>query len=173
MKTYTVQWHKKRGGHAYEVKLVDGVDPEDAVRKATNKWHFDEYPIICAFTGWGYLVGINMHWFLNPDFVEDKKRGSNPSKSRFAESHKSPQLTLTSNGLPQRSIWSTLYRVCGGLILFSGLFATLDISSKDEAAAFEFAITTIVVALTSFLFAFLIDVLTDIREYLKKIANNQ
>ena len=74
---------------------------------------------------------------------------------------------------PQSSGWATLYRVCGCIILLAGFIGTIGISQKDEEAGFQFAIVAITLTLSSFLAAFLIDVLTDMRHYLKRIAEKE
>ena len=76
-------------------------------------------------------------------------------------------------GAPQSSGWATLYRVCGFIILLAGFIGTIGISQKNEEAGFQFAIVAITLTLSSFLAAFLIDVLTDMRHYLKRIAEKE
>ena len=74
---------------------------------------------------------------------------------------------------PKSSSWATLYRVCGGIILVVGLSGTIAVAQKNEEAGFQLAVMVIALTLTSFLFAFLIDVLTDMRHYLMRIAEKQ
>jgi len=81
--------------------------------------------------------------------------------------------SVISTGSPQSSGWATLYRVCGGIILVVGFIGAIAGAQKDEEAGFQLAVMAIALTLTSFLFAFLIDVLTDMRHYLKKIAEKQ
>ena len=72
---------------------------------------------------------------------------------------------------PQSSDWATLYRVCGCIILLVRFIGTIVIAQKNEEAGFQFAVWSF--ALSSFLAAFLIDVLTDMRHYLKRIAEKE
>ena len=89
------------------------------------------------------------------DFVGGEKKGK--GNAREASS-------------PNSSGWATLYRVFGCIILFVGFSGTIAIGQKEEEAGFQLAVMAIALTLTCFLFAFLIDVLTDMREYLKRIA---
>jgi len=84
-----------------------------------------------------------------------------------------PVQTTISDDSPQSSGWATLYRVCGSIFLFAGFIGTIAVAQKNEEAGFQFAVMAIALTLTSFLFAFLIDVLTDMRHYLKRIAEKQ
>ena len=54
-----------------------------------------------------------------------------------------------------------------------GLIGTIAVAQKNEEAGFQLAVMAIALTLTCFLFAFLIDVLTDMRHYLKRIAEKQ
>ncbi|MDP7050478.1 MAG: hypothetical protein QF600_00985 [Verrucomicrobiota bacterium] len=74
---------------------------------------------------------------------------------------------------PQSSGWSTLYQVCGSIFLFAGFIGTIAVAQKNGEAAFQLAVMAIGLSLTCFLFAFLIDVLTDMREYLRRMAEKQ
>ena len=47
------------------------------------------------------------------------------------------------------------------------------VAQKNEEAGFQLAVMTIALTLSCFLAAFLIDVLTDMREYLRRISEKQ
>jgi hypothetical protein len=179
MKKYQVEWHNKKNGEAFEVRAIDGENHQDAFYKATEKWSFEDYPVISipSSSGWGVLVGMNVHWFQNPNYagpedVDVTKALESPSQ-QSAPTDSSPRQPITSTGSPQSSSWATLYRVCGGIFFFVGLIGTIAVAQKDEEAGFQLAVMAIALTLTSFLFAFLIDVLTDMRHYLKRIAEKQ
>ena len=74
---------------------------------------------------------------------------------------------------PQSSVWAKAYRVCGFFFLVFGIIGTIGTAQENEAAGFQFAVIAIALTLTCFLAAFLIDVLTDMRHYLKRIAEKQ
>ena len=71
MKKYQVEWHNKKNGEAFEVRAIDGENHQDAFYKATEKWSFEDYPVISisSSSGWGVLVGMNVHWFQNPNYA--------------------------------------------------------------------------------------------------------
>ena len=179
MKKYTVEWRKKKNGEAFEVRTIDGENPQEAFYKATEKWSFEDYPVISvsSSSGWGYLVGMNVHWFQNPNYagpedVDVTKAHESPSQ-QSAPTDSSPRRPIISIGSPPSSSWATLYRACGIIIFVVGFFGTIAVAQKNEEAAFQLAVMAIVFTLTSFLSAFLIDVLTDMRHYLKRIAEKQ
>ena len=177
MKKYTVDWHNKKNGEAFEVRAIDGENHQDAFYKATEKWSFEDYPVISVSSGLGYLVGMNVHWFQNPNYagpedVDVTKAHESPSQ-QSAPTDSSPRRPIISIGSPASSSWATLYRACGIIIFFVGLIGTIAVAQKNEEAGFQLAVMAIALTLTSFLFAFLIDVLTDMRHYLKRIAEKQ
>ena len=179
MKKYTVEWRKKKNGEAFEVRTIDGENPQEAFYKATEKCSFEDYPVISVSSdyGWDGLVGMNVHWFQNPNYagpenVDVTKAHESPSQ-QSAPTDSSPRRPIISIGSPPSSSWATLYRACGIIIFVVGFFGTIAVAQKNEEAAFQLAVMAIVFTLTSFLSAFLIDVLTDMRHYLKRIAEKQ
>jgi len=92
------------------------------------------------------------------DFVGGEKKGKGDAREASS---------------PNSSGWATLYRVCGGIILVIGFIGTIAVAQKNEEAGFQLAVMAIALTLTCFLAAFLIDVLTDMRHYLKAIAEKE
>ena len=182
---YTVEWcgaeHKPRITHIFEAE-----SEHDAFAKAVEAHKCPTYSYIYVNWGWFGMKSFDNPHF-DPNYVEPQKALS----ETVDESHS--QQPAGSDGdvewrenlgaaaknirnqvsPPQSSGWATLYRACGGIILLVGFIGTIGIAQKDEEAGFQFAIVAITLALSSFLAAFLIDVLTDMRHYLKRIAEKE
>ena len=144
MKKYTVEWY---GIGIPRITHVIKADAEnDAHEKAMEQYHYPEYP--------------DMRVWLDEEEYK-----------QFYNKHYDPGQPITSS--PQSSAWATLYRVCGGIILVIGFIGTIAVAQKNEEAGFQLAVMAIALTLTCFLAAFLIDVLTDMRHYLKAIAEKE
>ena len=153
MKEYTVEWYGAEMQSAMAF-YVDAENEQEAFDKAVEQYAVFEwrkaYPAMKISS-----KGGEDKRFINPHFAPNYE-------GMVKESHS-----------PQSSSWATLYRVCGGIILVVGLSGTIAVAQKNEEAGFQLAVMVIALTLTSFLFAFLIDVLTDMRHYLMRIAEKQ
>ena len=125
-----------------------------------------------------------MKSFPNPNYIEPKKaeveekHPQQPARSdkdsEWLESLGKAAKNIRDQAVPPESSgWATLYRVCGCIGIIAGIMGFISIAPKNGEAGFIFALWAILPALTGFLFAFLIDVLTDMRHYLKEIAEKQ
>ncbi len=129
------------------------------------------------YSGIGFVSGAMD--FVSSDAecgVYDKSDIARKMETRLEGAERADDLTrqsITSTDSPQSSGWATLYRVCGGIAFVFGLIGTIAVAQKNEEAGFQLAVMAIALTLTCFLFAFLIDVLTDMRHYLKRIAEKQ
>ena len=97
----------------------------------------------------------------------------NVTNSREEEKIYVPPISINDVNHSESSGGAIFYRVCGGIAFVFGLIGTIAVAQKNEEAGFQLAVMAIALTLTCFLFAFLIDVLTDMRHYLKRIAENQ
>ena len=159
MKKYKVVWIGAKG-HGPITHFFEGPSINAAFKEAVKKHQYPEYEEIYIVWHWG-LFGKTL---VNP-------HNRNTQKAEAEKKH--PQQPARSDGSPQSSGWATLYRVCGGIILVIGFIGTIAVAQKNEEAGFQFAIVAITLTLSSFLAAFLIDVLTDMRHYLKRIAEKE
>jgi len=78
--------------------------------------------------------------------------------------------------LPKRTKQAKLYGIYGWVMLAGALIGALIFSQQspqNEEKAIQFAVIIVVIASSCFLTAFLIDVLTDMRHYLKAIAEKE
>ena len=159
---YTVEW----GGsdkHPITTVVIEAKSVNDAFDKAVRQYAVFEwrmlYPQIKIISADGSVDDFSNSHF-DPNYEEAIKQ----SRS---------ELPVISGGVPYSSGWAILYRFCGGIIFVVGFFGTIAVASKNEGAGFQLAVMAIALTLTCFLFAFLIDVLTDMRHYLKRIAEKQ
>ena len=162
-------------------KTVEAENAEDALRVFTESSPNEEYPTVRIEWGWG-ILGISS--FLNPNYIEpqkaeaEEKPPQQPARSgedsEWLKSLGKAAKNIRDQAVPPESSgWATLYRVWGWIGIVVGIIGFIIIAPKNVEAGFIFALWTILPALTCFLFAFLIDVLTDMRHYLKRIAEKQ
>jgi hypothetical protein len=167
---------------------VEAENAEDALRIFTKLFPNEEHPTVrieCRWAIFGAKFFTNPNY--NPNYIEPKKAEVEETYSEQPERSGKDSEWLESLGKvakkirnqavpPESSGWATLYRVCGWIGIIVGGTGFIVITQGDVAgeenveAGFIFAVWAILPALTSFLFAFLIDVLTDMRHYLKRIA---
>lgn len=105
------------------------------------------------------IIGYNI-------FIKDKSSVSNDATDMFGNSKVTEQ---------RRSKWSSTFTIIGWILLVGGLLCVFSFlfSESDETASslLTGAIAGIAGGLHALLFGFLINVFTDIRWYLAKIAN--
>ncbi len=114
-----------------------------------------------------------------PDFKGEAKRPVKPVEvsnvPRVAPLSSLSSLPSTTDAVQKRSGWATLFRVLGGgLILIGIVGVSLYVAAsndKERESAFILIILGIAGAIQCFFFSFLVDVFTDIRWFLKKIAD--
>ena len=165
---------------------VEAENAEDALRIFTESSPNEEHPTVRIDWGGGRFKSFTNPNY-NPNYIEPKKAEVEETYSEQPERSGKDSEWLESLGKvakkirnqavpPESSGWATLYRVCGWIGIIVGGTGFIVITQGDVAgeenveAGFIFAVWAILPALTSFLFAFLIDVLTDMRHYLKRIA---
>tara|TARA_B100000029_G_C17042846_1_gene766610 strand:+ start:115 stop:606 length:492 start_codon:yes stop_codon:yes gene_type:complete len=163
MKEYTVEWYgaEKMSAQAFN---VDAENEQEAFDKAVEQYAIFEWRKAYPGMKISSKEGGDKH-FVNPHFDPNYEAMVITSPSR---QQASPLFTS-----PQSSDWAKLHRVCGGFTFVVGLIVTISVAEKNEVAGFQLAVMTIAVTLTCFLFGFLIDVLTDMRHYLKTIAEKE
>ena len=183
MKEYTVIWIGAAADYSIE-HTIEAENNRDAFNKIVAKHTYTSHPKIRVYAGIGLF---DTEAYDNPHYVEPQKvvvkkvkesHSQQPTGSGgSAEWHES--LGAAAKNIrnqvspPESSGWAILYRVCGCIILLAGFIGTIGIAQKNEEAGFQFAIVAITLTLSSFLAAFLIDVLTDMRHYLKRIAEKE
>jgi len=160
------------------------LNPEAALKQFTESDPNEKYPTVKVL--WG-LALFGRTTFQNPNYIEPKKavvgkiEKSHPQQparsgedSEWLKSLGKAAKNIRDQAVPPESSgWATLYRVWGWIGIVVGIIGFIIIAPKNVEAGFIFALWTILPALTCFLFAFLIDVLTDMRHYLKRIAEKQ
>jgi len=174
MTKYTVTWVGSRTERALRLEGIEAENCRDAFDKMVAEHKRPSYPNIQVYKGLGFFEHEE---FDNPHYVKPAK--THPKT--VGESHSqqptpignSTRQPITPAGSPQSSSWATLYRVCGGIAFVFGFIGTIAVAQKNEEAGFQLAVMAIALTLTCFLAAFLIDVLTDMRHYLKAIAEKE
>ncbi len=176
MKKYEVEWRKHGATQAEHTHQVEASSFEDAWQKASVQHMYGE----CDYLYVECTSSKVMKRFGNPHgsgYVEpleiEEKTNKQQRSQQPAPIDSSPRQPITSVDSPQSSGWATLYRVCGGTFLFVGFIGTIAVAQKNEEAGFQLAVMAIALTLSCFLAAFLIDVLTDMREYLRRISEKQ
>ena len=168
MKKYTVEWLGAQTGDSI-LHTIEAENNRDAFDAAAKNYKYPSHPRIEVSGGFFDKIEV----FDNPHYGEPRKADAETiGESRLQQSAPTDSSTrqpITSIDSPQSSGWATLYRVCGGIILVIGFIGTIAVAQKDEEAGFQLAVMAIALTLTSFL----IDVLTDMREYLKRMAEKQ
>tara|TARA_B100000530_G_C15765774_1_gene411418 strand:+ start:154 stop:651 length:498 start_codon:yes stop_codon:yes gene_type:complete len=165
MKEYTVEWHDRDGRSITHIVKAD--TESDAFDKAMELYGYSEYPDLYV-----WVDEEEYKQFRNAHFVETDY-GTTMDQAAKPKADDSTQQPITSTDSPQSSGWATLYRAFGAVAFFIGGIGTIVVAQKNEEAGFQLAVMAIALTLTCFLFAFLIDVLTDMRHYLKRIAEKQ
>jgi len=152
---------------------VEAKNCRDAFNIVVREHENSSYQYIHVYRGWGILTHEE---FNNPHYippqtakppVDDEARTQQPAPTVSRQ-----ESSLRKNA-PQSSVWAKMYRACGFIFLFLGITGTIAIAQENEEAGFQFAVIAIALTLSCFLFAFLIDVLTDMRHYLKQIAEKR
>tara|TARA_Y100000588_G_C14160302_1_gene884498 strand:+ start:62 stop:553 length:492 start_codon:yes stop_codon:yes gene_type:complete len=163
MNEYTVEWHgaEKLSAQAFN---LDAENEQEAFDKAVHQYAVFEWRKAYPRIKISSKGGDDKH-FVNPHFDPNYEAMVITSPSR---QQASPLFTS-----PQSSDWAKLHRVCGGFSFVVGLIVTISVAEKNEVAGFQLAGMTIALTLGCFLVAFLIDVLTDMRHYLKQIADKR
>jgi hypothetical protein len=174
MKKYEVEWRKHGSTNAEYAHQFEASNFEDAWEKASTKHLYGECDYLyveCTNSKVMKRFGNPHHSaYVPPHRTAREKTSHQQHSQQSAPTDSSPRQPIISIGSPRSSSWATLYRVCGGIFFFVGLIGTIAVAQKNEEAGFQLAVMAIALTLTSFLFAFLIDVLTDMRHYLKRIA---
>ena len=162
-------------------QTVEAESPEDALRIFTESNPNAEFPEVTIEWGWRIKIFSNPNYGKPQKAVTEKVKesGSRQPTQTDSSSQQPPPIDnstrqpITLTGSPRSSGWATLYRVCGGIAFVFGFIGTIAVAQKNEEAGFQLAVMAIALTLTCFLAAFLIDVLTDMRHYLKAIAEKK
>ena len=177
MNKYAVIW---TGAKASVSHWIWAQNETAAIEQAVEKFKYPSHKWVSVKTKWGLFSST----FENPHYVEpqkalsetvDESHSQQPEVSDGSAEWRESLGAAAKNirnqvSPPQSSVWARAYRVGGFFFLVFGIIGTIGIAQENEEAGFKFAVIAIAFTLTCFLFAFLIDVLTDMRHYLKRIA---